>query len=151
METIDNFNAMTDEQITALARELADKLYNDDSSYNSILWWCEEPKERKAKELKHTLRFLSERFCLVEKSVIKETWKEITDVYLEHSHITYDGARILFYDVLFPEIGKEEENEKKAEASYLLPPSTHLRARISPLQGSRRPFRAWDKSVYRSW
>ena len=49
------------------------------------------------------------RYCLVEKSKIKETWKDITCVYLDHKHITYDGARYLFDEVLFPEIGKEVE------------------------------------------
>lgn len=101
---------MTDDQkITSLARELANELYNDDRAYNSIIWWGEEPKERKAEELEHTLRFLLRRYCLVEKSKIKEVWSMITDVYLDHGHITYDGARYLFNEVLFPEIGKEVE------------------------------------------
>lgn len=61
---------MKEEEITALARELADELYNDDSSYRKILWWCEEPKERKSEELEYTLRFLLRRYCLVEKEAV---------------------------------------------------------------------------------
>lgn len=64
---------MTEEEIEKLARELADELYNDDKTYNSILWWCEEPKERKAEELVHTLHFLLRSHCIVPKSkVMKE-------------------------------------------------------------------------------
>lgn len=127
METIDNFKAITDEQITDLAHELADKLYNDDSSYNSTLWWCEEPKERKAKELKHTLRFLSERFCLVEKEVVRKEYASVKDAPEECDYeghgVTWDRVPYfsIFYDEgyecgqkellesLFPEIAKEVE------------------------------------------
>lgn len=35
--------------------------------------------------------------------------EHVTGVYLDHDHITYDGARYLFNEVLFPEIGKEVE------------------------------------------
>ncbi|MBP3511150.1 MAG: hypothetical protein J6K19_03815 [Prevotella sp.] len=97
---------MTDEQIIALSRQFAEEMCSEmEDSF-------EKDEAINVYELHFQLAmgFLKERFCLVEKSVIKETWKEITDVYLEHSHITYDGARVLFYDVLFPEIGKEVEN-----------------------------------------
>lgn len=65
-----------------------------------------------AKQAAPVIEWLTERYCLVEKSTIKETWKEITNVYLAHQHITYDGARYLFDEVLFPEIAKEVEDEK---------------------------------------
>lgn len=63
---------MNDLEVTALARELADELYNDDRAYNSILWWYEEPKERKAEELEHTLRFLLRRYALVDKENVRK-------------------------------------------------------------------------------
>lgn len=86
---------MTQEQITALACEYAEETHHG----NTVA----------VDEAISTIRFLLRRFCLVEKSKIKETWKVITNVYLAHRHITYDGARYLFDEVLFPEIGKEVE------------------------------------------
>ena len=59
---------MTDNAIKSLAKELANKLYNDNKSYNTILWWGNEPKEHKAEELEHTLQFLLQDYCIVEKN-----------------------------------------------------------------------------------
>lgn len=104
---------MNDDQITALAHELAEKLYNDDNSYNAILWWHEEPKERKAEELEYTLRFLLRRFCLVEKSKICEAYK---DAQADQRNPEGDFAlslagrnRSAVLIDLFPEIAKEVE------------------------------------------
>lgn len=63
---------MADQEIDKLARELADELYNNDKTYNSILWWHNEPKERKAEELVYTLHFLLRSHCIVEKSKLIE-------------------------------------------------------------------------------
>lgn len=93
---------MTNEQIQALAREYAEE--------NPKIAELKVPYIRKyEKTCEDFLRFLLRRYCLVEKSKIKETWKDITYLYLAHRHITYDGARYLFDEVLFPEIGKEVE------------------------------------------
>lgn len=106
---------MTPEEITALARELANDLYNDDRAYNSILWWCEEPKERKAKELEHTLRFLLRRFCLVEKDKLQEAYLE-AKITTKEGYKTKSGCMIAvgeaskaLLESLFPEIAKEVE------------------------------------------
>lgn len=102
---------MTDKEIDKLARELADELYNDDKTYNSILWWCEEPKERKAEELVHTLHILLRSHCIVEKSKVEHE--------AATSHYTDDDADIasivsgqmlkrLFGDNIFgSQLGKE--------------------------------------------
>lgn len=94
---------MSDTEITALAREYAEETYPNLS--DKII----SRRTQEIKEAERVIRFLLRRYCLVDKSVIKETWKEITNVYLAHQHITYDGARYLFNEVLFPEIAKEEE------------------------------------------
>ena len=95
---------MTDEQMTALARELAERLYNDDKSYRAILWWCNEPKEEKARELEYTLRFLLEDYCIVEKSKLEEL--NIPFRATQHLMIVMDSREI---KDLFPELFKEEE------------------------------------------
>ena len=94
---------MTNEQIQALAREYAEEIYPNLS--DKII----SRRTQEVKDAERLIRFLLRRFCLVEKSKVEETWKEITDVYLAHRHITYDGARYLFNEVLFPEIAKEVE------------------------------------------
>lgn len=97
---------MTDTEITALARELAEELYNDDKSYNTILWWCEEPKERKAEELEYTLRFLFRRYCLVEKEKLKAIrFRKVYSAEDVRSKFTEE----YLIDALFPEIVKEVE------------------------------------------
>lgn len=98
---------MDNNQITALAREYAEekgRVMEQKQSLPSCL--VKEVMEMDAAELTRFLQWLSRRYCLVEKSVIKKTWSEITNVYLAHQHITYDGARYLFDEVLFPEIAK---------------------------------------------
>lgn len=102
---------MTPEQITAIARELADTLYNDYRSYNSTLWWHEKPKERKAEELKYTLRFLLRRFCLVEKEVVRTTYQQAMEQG-KHAHVkcqVESRAQLRLLERMFPEIAKEVE------------------------------------------
>lgn len=92
---------MNEDQITALAREYAEEIYPNLSDKIISL------RTQEIKNAERLIRFLLRRYCLVEKSKVKETWKEITNVYLAHRHITYDGARYLFDEVLFPDIAKE--------------------------------------------
>lgn len=97
---------MDEKEITSLARELSDSLYNDDKAYNSILWWGEEPKERKAEELEHTLRHLLRRFCLVEKEKLRAIrWRKVYSADDVRSKFTEE----CLIDALFPEIAKEVE------------------------------------------
>lgn len=95
---------MTNEQIQALAREYAKEIYPNLS--DKII----SRRTQEIKEAENVIRFLLRRYALVEKSTIKEAWSMITGVYLDHDHITYDGARYLFNEMLFPEIGKEAES-----------------------------------------
>lgn len=104
---------MTEEQITALARELSDSLYNDDKAYNTILWWGEEPQERKAEELEHTLRFLLSRYCLVEKKVINNTYQKTIEQG-KHAHFKFQiesRAKLRLLQTFFPEIAKVNEEK----------------------------------------
>lgn len=97
---------MDDNIITFLAREYAEERMKckDMTSFGSSLLFCAIKSNTE-----ECFEWLLRRYALVEKSKIRETWKEITNVYLAHRHITYDGARYLFNEVLFPEIGKEME------------------------------------------
>lgn len=108
---------MTQDQINALARELAERLYNDDKSYRAILWWCDNPKEEKARELEYALRFLLENYCIVEKSELvaeKERCEKLinnamTDPERHFSTIARMGGKLAFIETLFPEIFKDKE------------------------------------------
>lgn len=94
---------MDNDQITALAREYAEETYPNLS--DKII----SRRTQEIKDAERLIRFLLRRYALVEKSTIKEAWSMITGVYLDHDHITYDGARYLFNEMLFPEIAKEVE------------------------------------------
>lgn len=94
---------MKESEITALAREYADMLKH------LFPDMPEHTYRDKMSQAKNVVNIIMRRYCLVEKSKIKEVWSMITDVYLDHGHITYDGARYLFNEVLFPEIAKEVE------------------------------------------
>ena len=102
---------MKESEITALARELSDSLYNDDTAYNTILWWGEEPQERKAEELEHALRFLLSRYCLVEKKVVNNTYQKAIEQG-KHAHFKFQvesRAKLKLLQTFFPEIAKEVE------------------------------------------
>lgn len=100
---------MTEEEITALAREYAEDMAKGPEFEGLPNCLKANVLELNADYVAGIFRWLCERFCLVEKSKIKEMWKEITNLYLAHQHITYDGARYLFNEVFFPEIAKEVE------------------------------------------
>lgn len=94
---------MDNKAITALAREYAEEIYPNLS--DKII----SRRTQEIKEVENVIRFLLRRYALVEKSTIKVAWSMITGVYLDHDHITYDGARYLFNEMLFPDLGKEVE------------------------------------------
>lgn len=100
---------MKESEITTLAREYAEERGKLDREQGFPESFIKDMLEFNEKEFKSVLEFLLRRYCLVEKSKIKEVWSMITDVYLDHGHITYDGARYLFNEVLFPDLGKEVE------------------------------------------
>lgn len=101
---------MDNNQIQSLAREYAEEIFkNDESNPDLSICLLNDIKFEAAADFEEKLRFLLRRYALVEKSTIKEAWSMITGVYLDHDHITYDGARYLFNEMLFPEIAKEVE------------------------------------------
>ncbi len=99
---------MKESEITSLAREYAEE-YTRKKYPNAPGHVRERIIEGRLEHMEGMLPWLLRRYCLVEKSKIKEVWSMITGVYLDHDHITYDGARYLFNEVLFPEIAKEVE------------------------------------------
>lgn len=98
-----------DDQLTALAREFAEEMIKGKPSEELPNCLKNSMLAMNTEYIAEIFQWLTRRFYIVEKSKVKETWKEITDVYLAHRHITYDGARYLFNEVLFPEIAKEVE------------------------------------------
>lgn len=100
---------MTPEQITALASEYAEEMIKGTPSEELPNCLKKSMMTMNTEYVAGVFCWLLQRYCLVEKSKIKETWSEITNVYLAHQHITYDGARYLFNELLFPEIAKEVE------------------------------------------
>lgn len=98
---------MKQELITALAREYAEEIYPHEEGED--LGQMEFLRNNATKHISYTLKMLLRRYCLVEKNVIKETWEAIANLYLAEKHIDYNGARYLFNEVLFPDLGKEVE------------------------------------------
>lgn len=105
---------MNDDQITALAREYAEET----SAYEYLK---DNPKSTSAKKIlditvrdaSAVLRWLSTRFCLVEKKKVIEAYKaellnKRVDDYCGVKDDT-DAARLELLHSLFPEIAKEVE------------------------------------------
>lgn len=86
---------MTDKQITALAREYAEETHHG----NTVA----------VDEAILTIRFLLQRYCLVEKSKAREARALALDSHLKDSHLTDEGAKYIFDKLLFPDLGKEVE------------------------------------------
>lgn len=95
---------ITEDQITALAREYAEQTDGSpaDTAYIKAI-------------AENTLRFLCRRFCLVEKSKVEKAYREVQKQMAEGSAL---GLHVLFIhgkvkkdllESLFPEIGKEVE------------------------------------------
>lgn len=100
--------AMTNDQITALSREYAKESANEvgrDVNSDSEIF------DFVAIETAQVIRFLLRRFCLVEKSKVKDIHKGIL-VQLDPKNFgysPYNQGRIDLLKSLFPEIGKEVE------------------------------------------
>lgn len=100
---------MTDEQLTAIAREYAEWIcpYKDKSANLSIL---------DIREAERLINFLLRRFCLVEKENIEKyfqsrnyilTHQDVYEVYI----VRESEVEMKLLRCLFPEIAKEVENE----------------------------------------
>lgn len=94
---------MTQEEITALAREYAEWIcpYKDKSANLSIL---------DIREAERLINFLLRRYCLVEKSKLQEEYKKVCESVNRHSATTgclfFVGQKQTL-ESLFPDLGKE--------------------------------------------
>lgn len=113
---------MTPEAITALAHEYAEEIYPHEEGED--LGQMEFLRTSAAKHIKASLKMLSRRFCLVEKSKLEQMYKEAVEGKCELEKMqpqnTYAKNSILMkvgmnagcaYTLksLFPEIAKEVE------------------------------------------
>lgn len=103
---------MTDDQITSLAREYAEEIYpheeGEDLGQMSFL------RNNAIKHIGSTLKMLLRRFCLVEKSKIRQIYQAKQHILANQDVFGMTGAteaaaqkRLIL--CLFPEIGKEVE------------------------------------------
>lgn len=95
---------MNDDQITALAREYAEETVSHTRLSTAI-----------ADDTEDVIRFLLRRYCLVEKSKVKDAYmsaiKDVKDGYKSKigGMIAMGGAKGALLESLFPEIAKEVE------------------------------------------
>ena len=98
---------MTDHKITALAREYAEEIYPNLS--DKII----SRRTQEIKEAERVIRFLLRRFCLVEKSKVKEEYHEakFTCGNVDPCSSTFVASlsQKSMLERLFPEIAKEVE------------------------------------------
>lgn len=111
------FNDMSDPKITALAREYAEETFQDEES-NPELPICllNEIREEAAADFEEKIRFLLRRYCLVKKSKVEEEYNEAKFACgnvdpCSETWATYQAHKSVL-ERLFPEIGKEVEDER---------------------------------------
>lgn len=100
---------MSEDQITAIAREYAEEIYPNLSDKIISLRTLE------IKNAERLIRFLLRRFCLVEKSRIQEEYQKAKTQIKDgkelglHVLVTLGGAKEALLESLFPSIAKEVE------------------------------------------
>lgn len=115
---------MINDQITALAREYAEEATKDIPLDNDIKSLRESAIKLNAEGMEKRLRWLLRRFCLVEKSKVKDIRKGILVQFdpKNFGYSPYNQGRIDLLKSLFPEIAKEVEvnntNNKNHENSW---------------------------------
>ena len=92
----------TPEEIKKIAAEIAEVLYNEDKFYNHHLWWNEEPKECKAKEVEDVINVILRDYCIVPKSKLKE-WKGIVEDAFKADQVITEPAFRFMWERLFEE------------------------------------------------
>lgn len=109
---------MTPEQITQIAREYAEEIFkNDESNPDLSICLLNDIKFEAAADFEEKLRFLHRRFCLVEKSIILDEYKDavenIEEATAREGFINLeDKGKKDFIESLFPEIAKEVEDAR---------------------------------------
>lgn len=103
---------MTNDQIAALAREYAEECI-DPQGFSKETY--EELVEEKAENVAYVLRWIRDRYCLVEKSKVREAYLEARATTKEGykaklgGMIAVGSANKALLESLFPEIAKEVE------------------------------------------
>lgn len=100
---------MTDDQITALAREYAEECTNP-SGFSKATY--EEMVEERTENVTYVLRWLLRRYCLVEKSKLRKQYAKWMLQFCSTRDVAakeYAAGRLNALEFLFPEIGKEVE------------------------------------------
>lgn len=97
---------MSEEEITALAREYAEECAEEVGvMFNPQNWACSKCEI----EAKAVIIWLLRRFCLVEKDKVREAFWRLTDKFLTDNDTKSFGAASVVLESLFPEIAKEVE------------------------------------------
>lgn len=109
---------MSNEEITALAREYAEEIFkNDESNPDLSICLLNDIKFEAAADFEEKLRFLLRRYCLVEKSKLIEEYKSAVSTvgkpnFCDTIRISeIEVAKKILLESLFPEITKEVEND----------------------------------------
>lgn len=97
----------TETEITTLAREYAEEVYKNAHKEMEVLPNClsNEAVNMFAEDMKNKLKWLTRRFCLVEKDRVKDEYKKAKIDMVSKYH---QGSMVVL-QVLFPEIAKEVE------------------------------------------
>lgn len=98
-------------EITALAREYAEKKARADREQGFPEPFINDMIELYKKDMKSALDFLLRRFCLVEKELMEDEYnKTLKEAKLAHpKHQIQSRTRMRLLKSLFPEIAKEVE------------------------------------------
>lgn len=104
---------MIDEkQITALAREYAEEIYPHEEGED--LGQMEFLRTSAAKHIEASIKMLSRRFCLVEKSKVEDVYKETKSYKSELEPFSRQSdcceVKLRLLESLFPDLGKEVES-----------------------------------------
>lgn len=105
---------LTDRQITDIAREFAEELI-DPCGFSKGTY--EELVDEKAEDVAYIFRWLSKRFCLVEKGKVEEEYRKCMLIQMDDNpnlsaeYIGNAAAKMGLIELLFPEIAKEVEDE----------------------------------------
>lgn len=104
---------MTDEQITALAREYAEEMVKSPEFEKLSDGLKKNMLELNTDYVAEIFRWLCERYCLVEKEVVNNTYQKAIEQG-KHAHIKFQiesRAKLRLLQTFFPEIAKVNEEK----------------------------------------
>ena len=102
-------NMPTPEEIKKIAAEIAEVLYNEDKFYNHHLWWNEEPKECKAKEVEDVINVILRDYCIVPKSELRKVQKEVNRSFQDGDKISESEWERIFNWLFGKSLFEEEK------------------------------------------